>query len=99
MEVAQFVFLIFVIVIAVGVLILLAKLLAKMKGPLLAFWSCPEMRFMIAACVVILFAWFLLPSKFEVTVKHDFSSNQNNPINVQLSDRGYPVKIKYAICN
>lgn len=70
-------------------------------------WSFKEMRTMVSACIVIFFASILLPSKIEIKVTHDFAKNKmtinhdlsgnlNSPINLKLSDPGYPIKVEVS---
>jgi hypothetical protein len=77
---------------------------SRIKTIFCNFWSYKEMRSMVGACIAIYFASLMLPSKIEIAVthdvndnikiNHDFSGNMYNPINFQLSDRGYPVKVE-----
>lgn len=54
------------------------------------------------ACVVVYFASIMLSSRIEVKMvhqvdvkmHHDFSGNMYKPINIQLSDPGYPIKFE-----
>jgi hypothetical protein len=79
-----------------------------LRNVIILFWSYKEMRYMVAACVVIYFASTMFGSHFEISIvhsikgnvksdvelKHDFGGNLHNPINIQLSDPGYPVKLE-----
>ncbi|MEG0287051.1 MAG: hypothetical protein RSB82_04880 [Victivallaceae bacterium] len=75
----------------------------RIKKALTWFWSYREMRSMIGACVVIYFASLMLTSKIEIKmahdvngnirINHDFSGNMHKPINLQISDPGYPIKV------
>lgn len=68
------------------------------------FWSCKEIRVMIAACGIIYFASIVLPSiefkiihdipKRDITINHDFGGNMHKPISFQFSDPGYPIKFE-----
>lgn len=75
----------------------------RIKKILAWFWSYREMRSMVGACVVIYFASLMLTSKIEIKmahdvhgnikINHDFSGNMHKPINLQISDPGYPIKV------
>lgn len=69
------------------------------------FWSYKEMRLMVAACFVVYFTSCLIPSprtsssvsfpsSLRIEHHHDFSGNLNAPINIRLSDPGYPIKFE-----
>lgn len=44
------------------------------------FWSYKEMRFMVAACVIIAFFSFITGGKIELKVTHDISKLSTSPI-------------------
>lgn len=61
----------------------------------LRFWSYKEVRMMFAACAVICFAFLMTPSKIEIKIIHEFSTNYGKPVELRLklSDPGLPIKL------
>jgi hypothetical protein len=89
--------------IAIGVIIYLVTLWKNERGTnwkekIIAlsekFWSHKELRIMVAACAVILFFAYTVPGKIELTINHHFSGDKHEPISLQLSDPGWPVKVE-----
>ena len=100
----------FLVLFIVFIIVMVCKKSERFKNIfrnfLVAFWSYQEMRLMVAACFVIYFASFVFsppntssttfPSNFRINHHHDFSGNMHAPINIQLSDPGYPIKFEVS---
>lgn len=68
-----------------GLKMIVPKFVFFMKTATTKFWSYSEMRLMVAACGVILFASLLLPKVIKIEIEHNH--NGNIALSAKYSDR------------